>query len=513
MLVHYRTVRTFIALAGASGFISCSSVKRAANVPDYALEKHRPQIHFTPKTGWMNDPNGMVYYNGTYHLMYQHNPDSTVWGPMHWGHATSKDLIHWEHQPIALYPDSLGTIFSGSAVVDLANTSGFGKDGKPPLVAIFTHHDHAGERSGSSVYQNQSIAYSVDEGRTWVKYSGNPVVKNPGIKDFRDPKVSWHQATQKWVMALATLDRITFYTSPNLKDWTKESEFGKDVGAHGGVWECPDLFPLDVNGKTVWVLLVSINPGGPNGGSATQYFTGDFDGKTFTPYQTDTRWIDYGPDNYAGITWSNTGKRKLFMGWMSNWLYANVVPTQRWRSAMTLPRELRLEQVGERYFLRSTPVKELDRISGKTITVNSIDATNYNLTKQMNFAAVPARLSFQADSIRDFTVVFANKAGQELVIGYERSSNQYFIDRRNAGDAAFNKDFAARHTAPRIATGSGMNLTLIIDNASLELFADGGLSVMTAIFFPDAILSEIRFASAESFRIKNLELTPLNKMY
>ncbi|MBB1286561.1 glycoside hydrolase family 32 protein [Flavisolibacter sp. BT320] len=513
MFVHYRTSLTVIALCAAAGFLSCNSVKKAMNETGYANEKHRPQIHFTPKTGWMNDPNGMVYHNGTYHLMYQHNPDSTVWGPMHWGHATSKDLILWEHRPIALYPDSLGTIFSGSAVVDLANTSGFGKDGKPPLAAIFTHHDHAGEKAGSSAYQNQSIAYSVDEGKTWTKYSGNPVVKNPGIKDFRDPKVSWHQPSKKWIMTLATLDRITFYSSPNIKDWTKESEFGKDVGAHGGVWECPDLFPLDVDGKTVWVLLVSINPGGPNGGSATQYFTGDFDGKTFTPFQTDTRWIDYGPDNYAGVTWYNTGNRKLFMGWMSNWQYANLVPTQRWRSAMTLPRELSLEKVGERYFLRSAPLRELEHIAEKTIMVNGIDATNYNLTQQTKFAPVPAKISFQSESINDFTIVFTNQGGQELTVGYKKNTNQYFIDRRNAGDAAFSKEFAARHTAPRIATGNAMDLTLVIDNASLELFADKGLSVMTAIFFPDAVLSEVRFKSTKGFRIKNLELTSLISMY
>lgn len=513
MRLQYSFISTVIGFAGVAGFVSCSSVKNTADLPDYALEKHRPQIHFTPKSGWMNDPNGMVYYKGTYHLMYQHYPDSTVWGPMHWGHAMSKDLIHWEHQPIALYPDSLGTIFSGSAVVDLANTSRFGKDGKPPLVAIFTHHDHKGEKAGISTYQNQSIAYSVDEGRTWTKYSGNPVLKNPGIKDFRDPKVSWHEASKKWIMTLATLDRITFYSSPNLKDWTKESEFGKDIGAHGGVWECPDLFPLAVDGKTVWVLLVSINPGGPNGGSATQYFTGEFDGKTFTPFQTDTRWIDYGPDNYAGVTWYNTGNRKLFLGWMSNWLYANVVPTKNWRSAMTLPRELSLERIGNRYFLRSTLVKELDPLFGKTATINSLDASDYNLAQQLNFAAVPAKLSFQADSIKHFTVVFANKAGQELVVGYEKSSNQYFIDRGKAGDAAFSKEFPARHTAPRIAAGNAMDLTLVIDNASVELFADRGLSVMTAIFFPDTVLSQIRFASSDGFRIKNLELTPLHSMY
>ena len=241
-------------------------------------EKYRPQIHFSPKEKWMNDPNGMVYHNGIYHLFYQYYPDSNVWGPMHWGHAVSTDMIRWKHQSIALYPDSLGYIFSGSAVVDVNNTSGFGVNGKPPFVAIFTHHDPKGEASGRNDYQNQSIAYSVDDGKTWIKYKNNPVVRNPGIKDFRDPKVMWFAKEKKWIMTLATLDRITFYSSNDLKNWSKESEFGKNAGAHGGVWECPDLFPLNYNGKKVWVLIVSINPGGPNGGSATQYFLGDFDG-------------------------------------------------------------------------------------------------------------------------------------------------------------------------------------------------------------------------------------------
>ena len=288
-------------------YLSCGSAQKQQEYN----EPHRPQIHFSPKEKWMNDPNGMVYHNGTYHLFYQYYPDSTVWGPMHWGHATSNDLVHWQHQPVALYPDSLGYIFSGSAVVDSNNTSGFGKDGKAPLVAIFTHHDPKGEKNGTATFQNQSIAYSVDEGKTWVKYANNPVVKNPGIRDFRDPKVSWYEAGKKWIMTLATLDHITFFSSPNLKDWTKESEFGKEVGAHGGVWECPDLFPLDYNGQKIWILVVNINPGGPNGGSATQYFTGGFDGNKFIPYQTDTRWLDYGPDEYAGITWSNTGSKKI----------------------------------------------------------------------------------------------------------------------------------------------------------------------------------------------------------
>ena len=342
----------------------CSKEKQTLHEALYT-EAHRPQIHFSPPENWMNDPNGMVFHKGVYHLFYQYYPDSTVWGPMHWGHATTTDLVHWENHPIALYPDSLGYIFSGSAVVDEKNSSGFGKEGQIPLVAIFTHHNPKAEKESPMTVENQSIAFSLDDGNTWTKYEGNPVLKNPGIRDFRDPKVFWHEAGKKWIMTLAASDQIIFYSSPNLKTWIKESEFGKEFGAHGGVWECPDLFPLQYNGETIWVLIVNINPGGPNGGSATQYFTGQFDGKTFTPYQTDTRWADYGPDDYAGVTWSNTGARKIFFGWMSNWDYANVVPTVKWRSASTLPRDLTLEKIGDRYLLRSLPVGEIEKIAGR----------------------------------------------------------------------------------------------------------------------------------------------------
>ena len=301
-------------------------------------EAYRPQFHFSPQKNWVNDPNGMVYNNGIYHLFFQYYPNATVWGPMHWGHATSKDMVHWQQQPIALYPDSIGYIFSGSAVVDKNNTSGFGKKGQSPLVAIFTHHNPKAEKEKRTDTENESIAYSLDNGKTWLKYKNNPVLKNPGISDFRDPKVMWYEPQKKWLMTLATKDRITFYSAPDLKNWTKESEFGNDIGAHGGVWECPDLFSLNDNGKQVWVLIVNINPGGPNGGSATQYFTGDFDGKVFKPFDTTTRWIDYGPDEYAGITWSNTGERKIFLGWMSNWEYATVVPTKSWAKCHDYPK-------------------------------------------------------------------------------------------------------------------------------------------------------------------------------
>ncbi|HWS60197.1 MAG TPA: glycoside hydrolase family 32 protein, partial [Flavobacterium sp.] len=316
-------------------------------------ELYRPNFHFTPKKGWMNDPNGMFYYNGYYHLFYQYYPDSNVWGPMHWGHAISTDLITWTEKPIALYPDEKGYIFSGSAVVDLKNTSGFGSLENPPIVAMFTYHDPKKEKSGEINTQSQGIAYSLDEGLTWKKYEANPIIKNPNIKDFRDPKMTWDNIHKQWLMVLAAGDKTIFYASKNLKDWELLSDFGKNIGAHGGVWECPDFFPVHVDGSDEykWVLLLSINPGGPNGGSATQYFVGDFDGKTFTLDKTFSQdikekqalYIDYGRDNYAGVTWSNISEvdgRKLFVGWMSNWQYAEKVPTEKWRSSMTIPREL-----------------------------------------------------------------------------------------------------------------------------------------------------------------------------
>jgi fructan beta-fructosidase len=493
--------------------VACTSVKKPTARTSYYHEHYRPQFHFTPKEAWMNDPNGMVFHNGTYHLFYQYYPDSTVWGPMHWGSATSKDLVYWQHQPIALYPDSLGYIFSGSAVVDVNNTSGFGINGKPPLIAIFTHHNPTGEKESRNDFQYQSLAYSLDEGKTWTKYAGNPVIKNPGIRDFRDPKVSWHEGTNKWIMTLATLDRVTFYSSPDLKTWTKESEFGKEMGAHGGVWECPDLFPLDYNGKKVWVLLVSINPGGPNGGSATQYFTGDFDGHRFTPYQNDTRWIDYGPDNYAGVTWSNTGDRKIFLGWMSNWQYAQVVPTRKWRSAMTVPRELGIQKIGEKFFVTSRPASELNQLAGKPVLLQNINAASYNLSAQIDGKGGPSRIHLQSDKIKDFTITLSNSLGQKVLIGYDKKADHYFIDRTTSGNVAFEKGFAARHSAPRLFQGDSLHLTLLIDNSSVELFADNGLSVLTQVFFTDRLLSGIHIQSSGHFIVNQLEYTPLTSIY
>jgi fructan beta-fructosidase len=507
LILNFRYLLLTVLIAAAT------TLKAQTKTGEYYTEPHRPQIHFSPEEHWMNDPNGMVYYKGTYHLFYQYYPNGTKWGPMHWGHATSKDLIHWQHQPIALYPDSLGYIFSGSAVVDVNNTSGFGKNGKTPLVAIFTHHNPKGEKAGSNTFQNQSIAYSLDEGKTWTKYANNPVLKNPGIKDFRDPKVSWNEAAKRWIMTLATLDHITFYSSPNLKDWTKESEFGKEFGAHGGVWECPDLFPLNYNGKRVWILIVNLNPGGPNGGSATQYFNGDFDGHTFTPYQTDTRWIDYGPDEYAGITYSNTGDRKIFLGWMSNWQYADRVPTEKWRSAMTVPRDLGLEKIGEKYLITSRPSPELKVLNRKETTLKNISVTNYSLSDKTGTLNGPARLSFTSNKLASFTITLSNNAGEKVLIGYDKPSNNYFIDRTNSGQVSFENGFAKKHTAPRFSTKPEMDMTLIIDNASVELFADYGLSVMTAIYFPNSLLSNINFSSSGGFKINELTLNNMKSIW
>ncbi|GAC1484510.1 MAG: glycoside hydrolase family 32 protein [Flavisolibacter sp.] len=478
-----------------------------------AAEPFRPQIHFSPQQHWMNDPNGMVYYHNLYHLFYQYYPGSTIWGPMHWGHATSKDLIHWKHRPVALYPDSLGYIFSGSAVVDTRNTSGFGKDGAIPLVAIFTHHDPKGEKEGKTNYQNQSIAYSLDKGQTWKKYAHNPVLINPGIKDFRDPKVSWYAKEAKWIMTLATLDCISFFSSMDLKNWNKESEFGKKLGAHGGVWECPDLFPLRYGGKTIWVLLVSINPGGPNGGSATQYFTGTFDGKSFTPFQTNTRWIDYGPDDYAGVTYFNTGDRKIFLGWMSNWNYGTVVPTQNWRSAMTLPRDLGIEKIGDQYFLTSKPIPELKGLSSKTISLSELDAHDTDLTKNIGKLEGPFLLKLKADTIASFSLSFLNAQGEKIKVGYNQAQNQYYIDRTKSGIVDFNKGFAGNYTAPRISQKMGMELTLMIDKASIDFFADEGLTVMTAIFFPRQPYTQLKINANDHFKIKALQYTTLKSIY
>ncbi len=481
-----------------------------------APEPHRPLFHFTPPAQWMNDPNGMVYFEGEYHLFYQHHPKSTVWGPMHWGHAVSTDLVNWQHLPIALFPDALGTIFSGSAVVDWSNTSGFGAHGKPPLVAIFTYHDAAQEAAGREDFQTQGLAYSTDRGRTWTKYAGNPVLPNrASIKDFRDPKVAWHAATQSWVMALAAKDRIQFWRSPNLKEWALASEFGAGAGAHSGVWECPDLFELPVAGTSEkrWVLLVSINPGGPNGGSATQYFVGDFDGTTFTESRENagiTRWLDYGRDNYAGVTFSDipaADGRRIFLGWMSNWDYAKEVPTETWRSALTLPRTLALLRGEGGLTVAQAPIAEAQRLRAATTALHaqSVSSTLSLAARHAHALEIELAIEWSGTSA-DFAIELANTKGEHYRLRFDEASNQFFSDRSKAGRIDFSPQFASKPSAaPRGRKAKAMQLRLLIDRTSIEAFMDSGETMITEIFFPSEDFTHARLVNLSNapLRVKS----------
>lgn len=460
-------------------------------------EEYRPQFHFTPPSQWMNDPNGMFFYEGEYHLFYQHYPDSNVWGPMHWGHAVSKDLISWEHLPIAIYPDSLGYIFSGSAVVDWTNSSGFGTDQKTPVVAIFTYHNPAGEKAGRTDFQSQAIAYSLDKGRSWKKYEGNPVLPNQGIRDFRDPKVFWLESAQKWIMTLAEKDHVSFYTSVDLRTWDKASDFGFEYGSHGGVWECPDLFEIAIDGseQTRWVLLVSINPGGPNGGSATQYFVGDFNGERFqldSAFEARVQdeaavWLDYGADNYAGVTWSDVPQddgRRLFIGWMSNWQYAQVVPTTHWRSAMTIPRSLRLLALhSESFLLKSEPVSEIDHYLSVPSGTDSDKDKGYRLTMSVREGA---------------RVTLLNDIGNKVTI--EIDADSLFFDRSNSGLVEFEEGFGVVHSMP-LGAVKLEKMTVFVDISSIEIFLNDGELVMTELVFPGKILN--RFETND--RVSDIE--------
>lgn len=469
-------------------------------------ERHRPQFHFSPDSMWMNDPNGMVYFEGEYHLFFQHNPYEPVWGPMHWGHAVSSDLVHWRQLPIALYPDSLGTIFSGSAVIDWTNSSGLGKPGVPPMVAIFTHHNSQLEDSGSDRFQVQSLAYSLDRGRSWTKYSGNPVLQNPGIRDFRDPKVIWHQGSGRWIMVLAAHDRIMIYSSSNLIDWSGEGEFTATRMAGEGVWECPDLFPLSAGKEEKWILLVSVGSGGPNQGSGTRYFVGSFDGHNFSNESNDPspQWIDYGKDNYAGVTWSDihpADGRRIFLGWMSNWQYANRVPTDRWRSAMTVPRELSLEQRGDQYQLISRPVAELRGLRQERLSLKKGERSGtleVEGTAELPPSQYEIEVEFEIPSGVDpgdgyeFGLILSNDQEQHLLAGYSPVRKEVYVDRSGSGKGEFSEQFPGLHTAPYRMNPNGIiKLHALVDRSSIELFVDDGRVVLSEIFFPDQDFNKV----------------------
>ncbi len=489
---------------------------------NYYKEKHRPQFHFTPATNWMNDPNGMFYYEGKYHLFYQYFPDSTVWGPMHWGHAESTDMLHWEHLPIGLYPDSIGCIFSGGVVVDVNNTSKLGTTEHPPIVATFTHHDFVGERAKSNDFQKQSIAYSLDGGYEWTKYKGNPVIPNTEkIKDFRDPKVIWHESSQKWILVLAAYDKVKFYASPNLTDWKFISDFG--IEEDNRLWECPDLFPMRVEGTNEykWVLIVSIQKEAPNDGTATSYFVGDFDGINFKSEVENQKWLDWGTDNYAFVTWNNVPKRDgrtLGIGWMSNWQYAQIVPTETWRSTMTLPRELRLVKSADNYSLNSLPVREFYALRGTSIDLGQMNITEEKILEG-DFAASQAELNLTVDlkktTANSFGIKLQNGVGENLLIQFDKKAGKMFVDRTNSGKDKFSEAFYKNvHAAPIDFDKAELDIQLIIDAASIEIFINDGALNFTSIFFPSEDFNTMALlANNGSCTIKNGAIYPLNGVW
>ncbi|KRE47106.1 glycoside hydrolase family 32 protein [Paenibacillus sp. Soil522] len=484
-------------------------------------EKYRPQFHFTPPAKWMNDPNGMVYFEGEYHLFYQHHPDGTTWGPMHWGHAISTDLIHWEHRPIALKPDENGAIFSGSAVVDWEDTSGF-FSGKPGLVAIFTHADQYPDSNRPR--QRQSLAYSTDKGRTWLLYEGNPVLCDEQILDFRDPKVFWHADSQRWILVLAAGDRVHIYTSPNLKEWKFASEFGANEGSHDGVWECPDLIELPVEGQenaSKWVMIVSIgdNPEFQEG-SRTQYFVGHFDGQAFTNDDSPETvlWLDHGRDNYAGVTWSDanrTDNGKLFIGWMSNWKYANLTPTDSWRSAMTLPRLLALRSVRDGIRLVQKPVTDVQKLRQQTqLWEEASVSPGQNLLSDIHGDTYEIECELVIGNASEIGFKLRRSEHEETVVAYNAITQSLFIDRSVSGEKAFHEAFGCRHDVALQTENGRLKLHLFVDQSSVEVFANDGEIAITDQIFPDSQSTGLElYVHGGSAKVISLSLHVLKSIY
>jgi fructan beta-fructosidase len=504
-------------------FAGCLSTKEepVSSSLEYQ-DKHRPQFHFTPQANWMNDPNGMFYFKGKYHLFYQYFPDSTVWGPMHWGHAESSDLVHWQHLPIALYPDSLGCIFSGGAVVDNNNTSGLGSEKNPPIIATFTHHDFVGEKAKTNDFQKQSLAYSLNGGYDWKKYHGNPVIPNvEKIKDFRDPKVVWHEESENWILSLAAYDKVKFYSSQNLIDWTFISDFG--IEGDNRLWECPDLFPIQEEGsnEVKWVLIVSIQKEAPNGGTASSYFIGDFDGKNFISDADNQKWLDWGTDNYAFVTWNNLPEKHRQVkgiGWMSNWQYAQTVPTEKWRSAMTLPRELRLSQSSEGYLLKSLPVKELQYLRKDSATISNLEISDEKIIKEIqnpSQAEMVVDLNLAKTDSDAFGFKIYNDLGEKLVIEFNKSTNQMSVDRTQSNVTKFSDVFYEDvHTVPIDLSQEELKLHIFIDVASIEIFINDGEASYTGIFFPSKDFETIAlFSKNGEFNISNSKFYSLNSIW
>lgn len=477
-------------------------------------EKHRPVYHHTPQYGWMNDPNGMFYKDGVWHLYYQWNPYGSKWQNMTWGHSTSEDLVTWEHQPTAIEANGLGSVFSGSSIVDTENTAGFGKDA---VISLYT---------SAGVSQVQSLAHSKDGGQTFEIYPANPVITLES--EARDPNMFWDDANRCWVLVLAhALDHeMLFFTSPDLREWTLRSAFGKGIGAQDGVWECPDLFRLKVDGtdEEKWVLVCNINPGGPFGGSATQYFVGDFDGKTFRA-DTDangnipTKWMDYGKDHYATVSWSDApDNRRTLIGWMSNWQYAAEVPTMQYRSANTLPREAGLFKGADgQIYMSSAPSPELLTLRDRAV----VSVRNKSVGRNSREFALPSSNTGVCEILLDLDckkadsvdIKISNKAGEYVTLRYSSSDHTLSFDRRESGIVDFSQDFPAVTVAPTFDDGRKVSLRIFIDKSSMEVFGNNGKFVMTNLVFPTEPYTTLSVnANGGSARIENLKIYSIKEL-
>ncbi len=448
------------------------------SIPPAYNQPYRPQYHFSPREHWTNDPNGLVYFEGEYHLFFQYNPFGDEWGHMSWGHAVSRDLLHWQELPVALPEENGIMIFTGSTVVDEHNSSGFCRQAKPCLVAIYT--GHTPESGSKPALQTQNLAYSNDRGRTWTKYSGNPVL-NLNMSDFRDPKVFWSSQAKHWVMAVSLPNdhKVRIYGSSDLKNWNALSEFGP-AGATGGQWECPELFELPVEGQnneTRWVMKVGLNPGARLGGSGEQYFVGKFDGSRFTNDNPPslTLWTDYGKDCYCALTFNGLprGRKPVMIGWMDNWQYAAKLPTSPWRGQMTFPRELSLRKTSEGIRLYQQPVEEIEQLAGPT----DDSAPTHSFI---------AAFSLNIDKGREVGLKLLSNRESYTSIGYDPGKHVVFVDRTHSGLTSFSPEFPARIEAPLVASGKTLAIKVLVDRCSVEVFADDGRVVSTNLIFPPA---------------------------
>jgi fructan beta-fructosidase len=468
-------------------------------------ETYRPVYHHTPVYGWMNDPNGMFYKDGVYHLYFQYNPYGSMWGNMTWGHSTSTDLTHWTYEGTAIVPDAWGAIFSGSCVVDKDNTAGFGKGA---VVAFYT----SAKSTPWGDIQSQSMAYSLDNGKTFIKYEHNPILTSTE-RDFRDPKVFWYAPGKHWVMMLAVGQEMQIYSSGNLKEWKKESSFGAMQGAHGGVWECPDLVEVAVEGskEKKWVLICNLNPGGPFGGSAAQYFVGSFDGKKFVNESpTQTKWLDWGKDNYATVTWSNApAGRCIALGWMSNWQYANNVPTTQYRSANTLARDLTLYRVGGELYLKSKPSPEIKKARAEEKKIPTFEVKgNYEVASLLadNKGAYEIEMTIENKGTSKIDFSLMNEKGEKVAMYYDVVRKQFVMDRSASGVVGFSRDFPAVTVAP-VRNTDQIHLRLFIDRSSVEAFGEDGEYVMTNLVFPAEPYNRMVFSSDKgSYIVKSMNV-------